>query len=71
MQVMPFVDVLFGNETVSQTFTLRSLDKRVYAVLCVHQYLLFFFFVPQEAAAFAKEQDFDVSGLIVVVCFFE
>lgn len=64
MQVMPYVDVLFGNETVSQ----KSSGYSGYTCLCVCVRGLAdavcntgcSLFFPQEAAAFAKEQDFGV-----------
>lgn len=67
MQVMPYVDVLFGNETVSPKSSgyIRCVfhlpDARLCAgQLCLKTLILFFF--SQEAAAFAKEQDFEVRG---------
>lgn len=67
MQVMPYVDVLFGNETVSQKLSGYSRCVCVCllpdAGLCVVQVCFKTFFLislSQEAAAFAKEQDFGV-----------
>lgn len=76
MQVMPYVDVLFGNETVIGTFTLHSPDTLYIGCTwsrSVHQMFMkstslwvkqYFCVAPQEAAAFAKEQEFEVSELI-------
>lgn len=67
MQVMPYVDVLFGNETVSHSS--HSEISTLTLMICTYfrlpqcdLFLLLLF--SQEAAAFAKEQDFDVSRLL-------